>query len=171
MYRRTSRISRSNRMRWARETTLAKSDAQVTAGSTRNFIVVPSVAGQGNRKVRQIVLKISSSFDYPMPIALVFVPSGTMTSEIGSGTVGGITASQTPGQAPVQGDISSFYEPNQNVLAVGQIPCSLNEVTTLTFSGTRTLGSGDCVACVFKNLSDTAITGELMVTATYLVGY
>lgn len=171
MYRRTSRFSRTTRMRWSRETTLVKHGDEIGTQSTKNFIVVPSVAGQGNRKVRQIVLKISSSFDYPMPIALVFVASGTMTSEIGSGTVGGITASQTPGQAPIQGDISSFYEPNQNVLAVGQIPCSLNEVTTLTFSGTRTLGSGDCIACVFKNLSDGSLSGELMVTATYLVAY
>ena len=106
-----------------------------------------------------------------MPFALVFVPSGTLPSEIGSGTVGAITASENPGQGPVQGEISSFYEPNQNVLTVGQVPCSLNEVTTVYYSGTRTLGSGDCIVAVFKNLSDGQITGNLMVTASYLVGY
>lgn len=171
MYRRTSRLSRTSRLRWARETTLANSATEVAQGATKNFIVCPSVAGQGNRKVRSIVVKISSSFQYPIPIALVFVPSGTMPSEIGSGTVGGIDPGSQPGQGPVQGEISSFYEPNQNVLAVGMTPCSLNEITTLVFSGVRTLGSGDCIACVFKNLSDGALTGTLMVTASFLVGY
>lgn len=165
MYSRRRRISKGRTMRWAKETTLVAQPLTVTAGGTGNFIAVPSIPGQGNRKVRGISVKITSTFNWPMPIALVFVPSGTAPQAIGSGSVA------TFGSKGVEGEVSSLYEPNQNVLAVSQIPAKSSETLTLFYSGTRNLGSGDSICCVYKNFSDQGNTGNILITVSYLIGY
>ena len=164
MYRRR-RITRGRAMRWAKETTLVAKTQSIAAGSTANFVAVPSIPGQGNRKVRGISLKITSTFSTPMPIALVFVPSGTVPSAIGSGSVMTFTGQTTTGE------LSSLYEPNQNVLAVGQIPANSTETLTLFYSGTRNIGSGDSICAVYKNFGETANDGNILITVSYLIGY
>ena len=152
-------------MRWAKETTLVAQPLTVASGGTGNFVAVPSIPGQGNRKVRGISVKITSTFKWPMPIALVFVPSGTVPQAIGTGSV-----LSFDGQT-VDGELSSLYEPNQNVLAVGQIPANSSETLTLYYSGTRNLGSGDSICCVYKNFSSSGNTGDILITVSYLIGY
>lgn len=165
MYSRRRRIARGRAMRWAKETTLVAQPLTVAAGGTGNFVAVPSIPGQGNRKVRGITVKINSTFKWPMPIALVFVPSGTVPQNMGTGTVLSYTGSE------LDGELSSLYEPNQNVLAVGQIPANSTETLTLYYSGTRNLGSGDAIACVYKNFSSSGNTGDILITVSYLIGY
>ena len=165
MYSRRRRVTRGRTMRWAKETTLVAQPLTVAPGGTGNFVAVPSIPGQGNRKVRGISVKINSTFKWPMPIALVFVPSGTVPQKIGTGTV------MTFAGEGVEGDLSSLYEPNQNVLAVGQIPANSTETLTLFYSGTRNLGSGDAICCVYKNFSSTGNTGDILITVSYLIGY
>ena len=152
-------------MRWAKETTLVAQPLTVAAGGTGNFVAVPSIPGQGNRKVRGISVKITSTFSMPMPIALVFVPSGTVPQAIGTGSVMSFEGQGTTGQ------LSSLYEPNQNVLAVGQIPANSVETLTLFYSGTRNLGSGDSICCVYKNFGTAGNTGNILITVSYLIGY
>lgn len=165
MYSRRRRITRGRAMRWAKETTLVAKQQSINSGQTANFVAVPSIPGQGNRKVRGISLKITSTFRTPMPIALVFVPSGTTPSEIGSGSVLAFEGVST------SGELSSLYEPNQNVLAVGQIPANSSETLTLFYSGTRNIGSGDSVCAVYKNFGSDANTGNILITVSYLIGY
>lgn len=164
MYRRR-RITRGRTMRWAKETTLIAKSQNIPTGSTANFVAVPSIPGQGNRKVRGISLKITSTFTTPMPIALVFVPSGTVPSSIGSGSVLSFAGQET------QGELSSLYEPNQNVLAVGQIPANSSETLSLFYSGTRNIGSGDSICAVYKNFGTAANNGDILITVSYLIGY
>lgn len=164
MYRRR-RITRGRAMRWAKETTLVAKTQTIATGQTANFVAVPSIPGQGNRKVRGISLKITSTFTTPMPIALVFVPSGTTPSEIGTGDVLSFV-----GQTPT-GTLSSLYEPNQNVLCVGQIPAASTETLSLFYSGTRNIGSGDSICAVYKNFGSAANQGNILITVSYLIGY
>lgn len=164
MYRRR-RITRGRAMRWAKETTLVAKSQTIPSGSTANFVAVPSIPGQGNRKVRGISLKITSTFTTPMPIALVFVPSGTVPSNIGSGSVLSFVGQE------VNGDLSSLYEPNQNVLAVGQIPANSSETLSLFYSGTRNIGSGDSICAVYKNFGTGNNQGDILITVSYLIGY
>lgn len=166
MYSRRRRITRGRTMRWAKETTLVASSVNLASKATGNFIAVPSIPGQGNRKVRGISLKVTSTLTVPLPIALVFVPSGTMPQEIGAGTV---AAFQSNGE--ISGKLSSLYEPNQNVLAVGQIPANSNETLTVFYSGTRNLGSGDSICAVYKNFGTGAANGDVLITVSYLIGY
>lgn len=169
MYRRTLR-SRRSVVRWARETTLvAQTTNAIQPKATFNFVAVPSVPGQGNRKVRAITLKINSSFNIPLPVAVVFVPSGTVPGEIGSGSVASIQPAGS--SSPITGTLSSFYEPNQNVLAVGQVPANNSETVTIYYSGTRNLGSGDCIAVVMKNFGAAQVQGNLLCSVSYLIGY
>lgn len=165
MYSRRRRIARGRAMRWAKETTLVAQPLTVTPGGTGNFVAVPSIPGQGNRKVRGISVKITSTFQWPMPIALVFVPSGTVPQAMGTGTVLSYTGEG------LDGELSSLYEPNQNVLAVGQIPAKSTETLTLFYSGTRNLGSGDSICCVYKNFGSTGNAGDILITVSYLIGY
>lgn len=153
-------------MRWAKETTLVASTVNLAPNTTGNFIAVASVPGQGNRKVRGVSLKITSTLKIPMPIALVFVPSGTTPQQIGSGTV----ASFAEG-GQISGTWSSLYEPNQNVLTVGQIPANSTETLSLFYSGTRNLGSGDSIVAVYKNFGAENNTGQILITVSYLIGY
>lgn len=176
MFRRRLRSGRSGRaMRWSKETTLVAAEQTINAGATGNFVAIPSIAGQGVRKVRSISVKINSNFSYPMPIALVFVPAGTVPNAMGSGSIcvfPGTYPDQTdPNTPPTTGNLSSMYEPNQNVLAVSQVPANASETLTLYYSGTREIGSGDAIACVYKNFTKAAMTGQMLITVTYLIGY
>lgn len=164
MYRRR-RIARGRGMRWSKETTLVASTQNIAGGKTSNFVAVPSIPGQGVRKVRGITVKITSTFTKPMPIALVFVPSGTTPSELGSGSVSYFE------NLAVKGELSSLYEPNQNVLVVGQIPADKSQTLTLFYSGTRNLGSGDSICAVYKNFGEAANAGDILITVSYLIGY
>ena len=166
MYSRRRRIARGRAMRWAKETTLVASTVNLAPNATGNFVAVPSIPGQGNRKVRGISLKITSTVKIPMPIALVFVPSGTRPQQIGSGTVASFND-----QGEVSGTLSSLYEPNQNVLTVGQIPANSTETLTVFYSGTRNIGSGDSIVAVYKNFGAAANTGQILITVSYLIGY
>lgn len=166
MYSRRRRIARGRAMRWAKETTLVADSINLPANTTGNFIAVPSIAGQGNRKVRGISLKVTSTLKIPLPIALIFVPSGTTPQEIGAGSSASFGA-----DGQVTGKVSSLYEPNQNVLAVGQIPANSNETLTVFYSGTRNIGSGDSICAVYKNFAQTAATGDVLITVSYLIGY
>ena len=156
MYRRRFRAGTRGRFsRFAREATVVDmANIDLTgseSGYWANCVVVPAVTGQGNRRLSSLVARFCWAVPVPIPFVIAYCPSGIVPSKMGDGGFSYIDNSGEDGTANIHTGISSLYEPNQNVLTSGVIAPNGQEVTTVSWSGTRTLGSGDTIVIVFKN--------------------
>lgn len=124
---------------------------------SRGVLIVPSTNILGNRKVKNFTLKLTANGnDDQIFGALVYVPEGTMTSQL-----------------QVGGPFQSIYEPNQNVICTFIIPpnvarqndgtiTQLSAPTQITVSNrlARNLNTGDCIALVFASPNGITATNE-----------
>lgn len=115
---------------------------------SRGLLIVPATNILGNRKVKNFTLKLTANGnDDQIFGALVYVPEGTMTSEL-----------------QVGGAFQSLYEPNQNVICTFIIPpntlrnndetiAQQTAPTQIVVSNrlARNLNTGDCIALVFAS--------------------
>ena len=95
-------------------------------------LIVPSIDAQGMRKVKHLTLTFSSTEDYKLLYALVFVPSGY---------------SPNPIRVPPLGQPTSLYEPNQFVMSAGVLDFSGGPLFVKT-PLSRNLNSGDSIYLV-----------------------
>lgn len=172
MYRRRFRARRSlaRAARWAREATVVDLGGITMASDQNvNLVVVPPVNVQGNRRISNILLRVAWAAPVPVAYALVYIPSGTAPSPLGTG---GVVSLNTSGQIPEGQTLSSLYEPNQNVLTQGVIAPNAGQVTSVSYAGPRVLGSGDCIALVCKNYFTTQVANNPgIVMVSFSVAY
>lgn len=116
--------------------------------STFAVDIIPQLATYGVRKVKNINLTITLS-PVPCPIlwAVVYLPEGLGTAD-SSGIL--YAKLNNPGS-----DMTSVYEPNQNVIMSGILPASPNTATTPVVLRkstrlARNLNSGDRVQLAFN---------------------
>lgn len=173
MYRRRFRSRRAVARpgRWAREATVVDlSKVSIAAsGGVGNVIVVPPTTVQGNRRISTVSLRLVWTAGVPVAYVLAYIPAGTTPSPPGSG---GFASIDEHGQIPEGQSLSSLYEPNQNVLTSGVIAPNAGQITSIAWTGTRVLGSGDCIAVVFKNYFSDAVSANAgILMCSYSVAY
>ena len=139
----------------------------------QDFIIVPSVATYGVRKVKNFKIEcLNQSCTYtpqggaPTPsyagllLVLVYIPEGTHPSSLHWSSAG---------------SIDELYKPEQNVIATALVPTQFNKSITFT-SLARNLNAGDAIYLnVLTNdfLRDgvTSITADFTLTVSYAISF
>ena len=142
MYRRRRSFSRRIKsVRYSNETMNYINNVQsMPAGNTfeANGILIPSVANQGTRKVKNFDLQFMyGTLPAPTAFCLVYVPEGQNPSAM---------------TLSAGGDPASLYEPNQNVIMSGILPPEANTTIHFRTRLARNLNSGDTIQLVLKTI-------------------
>ena len=118
-----------------------------TGTLVKGSLIVPATTLQGNRKVKNITLKLTATGnESPIVGALVYVPEGTVPSDLSTSL-----------------HSQSLYEPNQNVILSFLLPPSCDRdptggvttyftppATTVSTKLARNLSAGDMIVLVFS---------------------
>ena len=134
------KYTRGARDKYSVEQTAAR--ITVTAGANTNYVVVPSVATQGMRKVKHLKISMANSGTgdgESLYWALVYVPQGTSPSALVVGAGAG----------------ASLYEPNQFVMSCGVLDFSAGP-QRIHSPLSRNLNSGDAIYLCLANPNTTS---------------
>lgn len=167
-YRRRYRGYRSGRAKYSNETTYFSTNTiDVAAGSTfpagtdpethkpwRGYTIVGATTVAGTRKVKNFDISLTSqNLGAPVVGALVYVPEGTLASEMTLGT-----------------DPSSLYEPNQNVICQFMIPANGEtnspQITRIRSRLARNLDAGDSIVMIFGAIGAISSEANALVCST-----
>lgn len=179
MYKKRNYTPRYKKVRYSNETTCLNISSQVTGGQTPTipvysdgalgFVLVKAADLQGTRKVKNMLLSISSyGNQVPLLCAIVYVPQGTSPSNITPSNVANRTG-------------SSLYEPNQNVI----MQFVMNPIDPTSGAGSdvqnfktrlaRNLDSGDSIMLVmcpaYPTAQGTDQTIRVAGTFNYAISY
>ena len=160
--------TRYKKVRYSSETTSLNVTDQIQAGALTTFPTGANAKGmtlvapaqiQGTRKVKNMTLSVASTGNtVPLLCAIVYVPQGTLASDL------------TPGPAGLNG--ASLYEPNQNVIMQfvmnpigGQGEGSNVQVFRTKLA--RNLDSGDSIVFVAVPATATAAANNVTIVGTF----
>lgn len=174
-YRRRTTFVRSKRKYSWEHYNFAASNADVAARAAWNAqaLMVAASAVGGMRKCKNFTLSINSSqFNQPIWFALVYVPEGTVPSNL---KLGGVDNPQdNPGNANYITS-ATLYEPNQNVILTGIIPSNQTANQIKSTRMARNLNSGDAIFLIWRTAVQEAglAAGAVNITANldYCITY
>lgn len=122
-------------------------------------ILIPSVANQGTRKVKNFDLQFMyETLPFPVAFALVYVPEGQDPSSL---------------TLSAGGNPASLYEPNQNVIMSGILPPSATNTIHYRTRLARNLNSGDTIQIILRSIAaaDGAADFGFYVQLNYAIAY
>ena len=148
-------------VKYSSETYAGAADVAFSAGVLYKSTAIPQTDVLGTRKCKNFTLTIVQKTNESIPIyfALVFVPQGTVASNLNIGnTVNNDTLIP-----------ASFYEPNQNVIMQGFIDES--QVYRFKTRLARNLNSGDVIQLIWKPFGNFNNTCLFSYTLNYSMSY
>lgn len=177
-YRRRYRSYRSGKSKYSNQTTsvvLNVPEAGIDSGETfpegqdeqqnayRGCTIVPSTGVYGTRKAKNFDVQITTSaITSPIIAALVYVPQGTLASNLN------ISAFSPEGP-------NSLYEPNQNVIGQFIIPATppgtSQSVSRFKTRLARNLDSGDSIVLVMAAVEAIEPPASICATINYAIKY
>lgn len=176
-YRRRYRSYRSGKQKYSNETisfsgptgALSPGDNFPASEDNVGQLVVPATTVYGTRKVKNFEIQVTTEgLTSPVIGCLVYVPEGTTANEINK---------------PITGkDVTSVYEPNQNLIKQFIIPASAYNtgssitnpnpvVTKVKTSLARNLDSGDEIRLIFCAVGDVLDGAQFAGTVNYAIKY
>lgn len=168
-YRRTGVFSRRLKtIKYSNETSAFASDTfDLTSGTYDQWDMIPAINSQGTRKAKNFTLTLSSTtcktsgnekLKVPIAWVLVYVPQGNQPNQP---TIG------------VSGSVSSFYEPNQNVIMAGTYIVGDQPIIAKSRLA-RNLNSGDKLVFITAVPPGTGVASEtcgLYCSLNYAISY
>lgn len=161
MYRRYRRVGGK---RYSFETTNINilSDGNHPAAQM-GYVITPPVQSYGKRKVKNFTLTLSAddNLDQPIVGALVYVPEGTIPTEL----------SVTGNDTTQPNTVRSSYEPSQNVIMSFILKPGQSLPLTKKSALARNLDSSDRIMLIIKPYGNLGAQTQFVGTCSYAIKY
>ena len=148
--------------KYSNETEATAVSSTFLSSKTYKCTFTPGTTVLGTRKVKNFTLSIISNSNISFYFALVFVPEGTIASDINFGyqidESGILTA-------------ASLYEPNQNVIISGIFGGPSGSVQRFKSRLARNLNSNDTIQLVMRPISNISEARIIQASLNYALAY